>query len=86
LSSPGELAYIAEHIREHLAVDERVGALGLEVTVIAGRVFVRGCVASQQCQSSVSTVVSEIAGDLAIANETVVCGDSPPVGEPEVLS
>ena len=65
-------AYVAEHVREALATDERVNEPELEVQVVGGRVFVTGVVPSDERRSAVGDVVAECCPDLEVENRTTV--------------
>jgi osmotically-inducible protein OsmY len=68
----GEHVYLAEHIRDALARDERVGELGVEVTLTPAGVFLTGEVASEQRQDAVADVAREVAPGQEIHNQTTV--------------
>jgi osmotically-inducible protein OsmY len=65
-------AYVAEHIREALATDDRVNEPELEVQVVGGRVFVTGVVPTDERRAAVGEVVSECCPDLEVENRTTV--------------
>jgi osmotically-inducible protein OsmY len=79
-----EHIYLAEHIRDALARDERVGELGVEVTLTPAGVFLTGEVASPQRRDAIGDVVHEIAPDQEIHNQTTVMQYSEP-GQEEQL-
>jgi osmotically-inducible protein OsmY len=68
----GEHVYLAEHIRDALARDERVGELGVEVTLTSAGVFLTGDVASPQRQDAIDEVVREVVPDQDVHNQTTV--------------
>lgn len=79
--------YTAQHIKDALIKDRRVGEMTLDVTLAGGRVFVAGQVPTPQRRDAVPDVVREVAPDLDVVNEvTVVPCDEPDVGTEEVLS
>ena len=65
-------AYVAEHVREKLATDERVNEPELEVQVVGGRVFVTGVVPTDERRSAVGAVVAECCPDLEVENRTTI--------------
>ena len=65
-------AYVAEHVRESLATDERVNEPELEVQVVGGRVFVTGVVPTDERRDAVGDVVAERCPDLEVENRTTV--------------
>ena len=79
-----EHVYLAEHIRDALARDERVGELGVEVTLTPAGVFLTGEVASPQRQDAISEVAREVAPEQDIHNQTTVM-QYPEPGEEEQL-
>jgi len=84
VTTPGEKppeptdAYVAEHVREALATDERVNEPELEVQVVGDRVFVTGVVPTDERRSAVGDVVAECCPGLEVENRTTVAryGDS----------
>jgi hypothetical protein len=77
VTTPGEKAeptdvYVAEHVREKLATDERVNEPELEVQVVGGRVFVTGVVPTDERRSAVGVVVAECCPDLEVENRTTI--------------
>jgi osmotically-inducible protein OsmY len=80
----GQHPYLVEHIRDALARDERVGELGVEVTLTPAGVFLTGEVASPQRQEAIAEVVQEVAPDQDIHNQTAVMRYPEP-GEAEQL-
>lgn len=67
-----ETEYVAAHVQEALARDRRVNEPELAVTVIAGRVLVRGQVPTAERQEAVTEVVRECCPDLEVENRTTV--------------
>ena len=70
--STGEPQYVAAHVQEALARDERVNEPELEVTVVKGRVVVSGHVPSEERREAVTEVVREYCPDLQVDNRTTV--------------
>lgn len=64
--------YLAEHIRDALAGDPRVGELDMHVTVTADHVLVTGNVASPERQRAVSDVLESLDLGRAVHNATTV--------------
>lgn len=76
--------YTAQHIKDALIHDHRVGEMTLEVTLAGGRVFVAGQVMTEQRRDAVPEVVRTIAPDLDVVNEVTVVPCDEPEGQ-EVL-
>ena len=75
--------YLVEHIHEALA--ERAGELGVRATLTASGVFLTGEVASPEQQHVVGAVVSDVAPDQTVHNQTTVM-DYPEPQAPEQLA
>lgn len=73
--------YAVQRLREALATDERVAEMGVQVRVVAGKVFLTGQVATAERHHAVGTVATEVLPDYEVHNETVVTalGDRPRV-------
>lgn len=73
--------YAIQRLRDALAADERVAEMGVQVRMVAGKVFLTGQVATPERQQAVGTVAAEILPDHEVHNETVVTvvGDHPRV-------
>jgi hypothetical protein len=73
--------YAIQRLRDALATDARVGEMGLEVRMVAGKVFLTGQVATAERRRAVGTVAAEVLPDYEIHNETDVIevGDHPRV-------
>jgi osmotically-inducible protein OsmY len=65
-------AYVAEHVRERLATDQRVNEPELEVQVVGSRVFVTGVVPTDERRTAVGDVVAECCPELEVENRTTV--------------
>ena len=73
--------YAIQRLRDALATDERVGEMGVQVRVAAGKIFLTGQVATAERQEAVGVVAAEVLPDYEIHNETdvVAVGDRPRV-------
>jgi len=76
--------FLAEHIHEALARDERVNAPELRVTVEHGFVHVDGVVATEDRKRAIAEVIDEGWHELTLDNRTTVA-DLPPDGRIEVV-
>jgi osmotically-inducible protein OsmY len=70
-------AYVAEHIHQALASDERVSEPELRVKVVAGRVVVTGDVHTRERREAVADVVRGVDPALVVDNQTTVLQTSP---------
>ena len=68
--STDETQYVAAHVQEALARDQRVNEPELGVTVVKGRVVVSGQVPSEERREAVTDVVRECCPDLEVENRT----------------
>ncbi len=64
--------YACERVREALAADERVGELGVQVRMAAGKVFLTGQVPTAERQAAVGAVAAAVLPDYEVHNETLV--------------
>lgn len=64
--------YSSERLREEFARDERIGELGIEVTISADRAFLRGKVSSPDRRDAIGEVAREFLPDCVIVNEVSV--------------
>ncbi|MDQ4089519.1 MAG: BON domain-containing protein [Actinomycetota bacterium] len=73
--------YTVQRLRDALAADERVGEMGVQVHLAAGKVFLTGQVTTEERRQAVSAVAGEVLPDYEIHNDTVVTvvGDGPRV-------
>jgi hypothetical protein len=73
--------YAVQRLREALATDDRVAEMGVQVRVVAGKVFLTGRVATTERHEAVGVVAAEVLPDYEIHNETDVIevGDHPRV-------
>ena len=75
--------YVAAHVRDWLAVDDRLAALDIDVRVIGNKVFLTGSVATEARRSVVTDVVGTHLPDHEIHNELAVA-ECPEVSPTEV--
>ena len=73
--------YLAEHLREALAQDPRVGELGLDIEIIGETVVLRGTLSSPERQEAVAAIARDLIPHHAVRNETAVadCPEAPQV-------
>jgi hypothetical protein len=64
--------YVAEHIRDALRNDPRVGELDVQVRITGRRVFVNGNVATAERQRAITEIVEELLPDVEVLNETSI--------------
>ena len=64
--------YVAEHVRDALRNDPRVGELDVQVRITGGRVFVNGNVATAERQRAITKIVEELLPDVEVCNETSI--------------
>jgi Uncharacterised nucleotidyltransferase/BON domain len=64
--------HLAAHVRRALAADPRVADPDVSVTVDAGEVVVRGCVATAERRRAIETVLRELVGTGHLRNEVEV--------------
>ncbi len=64
--------YACQRVREALAADERVGELGVQVRMAAGKVFLTGQVATPERQQAIGSVATEVLPDYEVHNEVQV--------------
>jgi hypothetical protein len=64
--------YEVQRLRDALATDERVAEMGVQVNLVAGKVFLTGQVATEERRQAVATVAGEVLPDYDIHNDTVV--------------
>lgn len=76
--------YLAEHVREALAQDPRVGELGVEVEISGATVVLHGTLASPGRQEAAVEVVRDLLPEHEIRDETEVA-DFPEPTETEHL-
>ena len=69
---PEPNAYVAEHIRERLLRDPRVGELDLHIAIEGGRVLVTGHVSTRERCEAVNAVLAELMPDHEVRNEATV--------------
>jgi hypothetical protein len=78
--------YVAEHVRDWLAVDDRLAALDIGVRIVGDKVFLTGTVATEARRTVVTEVVTAHLPEHEIHNELAVvdCSEAP-AGEVETL-
>ena len=76
--------FLAEHVHDVLARDERVSAPELTVTVEHGHVHVDGVIATGERKEAIAIVIRESWPELVLDDRTIVA-DFPPDGAIEVL-
>jgi osmotically-inducible protein OsmY len=77
--------YVAEHIRDALRKDPRVGELDVQVRITGNRVFLSGNVATVERQRAITDIVRELLPDIEVSNETTI-SNLPEAEEPESLT
>ena len=75
--------YVAEHVRDWLAVDDRLAALDIRVRIVGHKVFLTGTVATEARRAVVTDVVVAHLPDHEIHNELAV-GECSEVSAAEV--
>ena len=68
--------YRVAHLED--AIAERLSELGVHVVVVADQAYVRGTVATQDRRDAITALLAELAPDLGVHNEIVVCGFTEP--------
>ncbi len=73
--------YLAEHVREAIAKDERLAELHVHVTVRGRRVTLTGEVATEERRRALYEVTAALVPDCEVVNQTTVAplGDTPKV-------
>jgi hypothetical protein len=70
--------YDAQRVREELARDERVGELGIEVTISGDHAFLRGKVSNTERKQVIADVAQELLPECTVVNEvTIIEMDEP---------
>lgn len=79
-----EYQYLVGKLQEALAVDERVNALDIRITIAHGRVHLTGEVSTEERQAAVQKIAQEMLPGFDVRNEITVTelGDA---GKPEAL-
>ena len=79
--------YVAEHVRDWLADDDRLAALDIRVRIVGSKVFLTGTVATEARRAVVTDVVTAHLPDHEVHNEIAVadCAEASPT-EVETLS
>jgi len=76
--------YLAEHVREALAQDARVGELGVDVEISGETVILSGTLTTPERREAAAAVVHDLLPDHQIRNETEIA-DVPESTEVEHL-
>ena len=73
--------YAIQRLRDALVTDQRVAEMGVQVRMVAGKVFLTGQVATPERQQAVGAVATEVLPEYEVHNETgvTVVGDQPRV-------
>jgi osmotically-inducible protein OsmY len=64
--------YTAQRLKEALATDERVAEMGVQVRLVAGKVFLTGQVATEERRQAVGAIAGEVLPEYEVHNDTVV--------------
>lgn len=64
--------YVAQRVREAIAQDPAISELGVQVDIVAGKLFLTGTVATEERRAAIAEVARGTAPDLEIHNNTVV--------------
>lgn len=64
--------YVAQRVREAIAQDPAIGELGIQVDIVAGKLFLTGVVATEDRRTAIAEVARATAPELEIHNNTVV--------------
>jgi osmotically-inducible protein OsmY len=64
--------YTVQRLRDALAADDRVAEMGVQVRLVAGKVFLTGQVATEERRQAVATVAGEVLPEYEVHNDTVV--------------
>ena len=79
-----EYQYLVGRLQEALAVDQRVNALDIRITIAHGRVHLTGEVPTAERQAAVQRIAEELLPDLEVRNEITVT-ELNDAGKPEAL-
>jgi hypothetical protein len=63
---------VAEHVRDALRNDPRVGELDVQVRITGTRVFINGNVATAERQRAITKIVEKLLPDVEVCNETSI--------------
>jgi osmotically-inducible protein OsmY len=64
--------YVAEHVRDALRKDPRVGELDVQVRITGSRVFINGNVATAERKRAITEIVEGLLPDAEVLNETSI--------------
>lgn len=79
-----DATYLAAHLQEHLARDERVHELELRLSVIDARIVVEGVVPTADRQAAVRQVLQEKCPEHVVEDRTSVADYEPPDHEERI--
>ncbi|HYC00967.1 MAG TPA: BON domain-containing protein [Candidatus Limnocylindrales bacterium] len=79
-----ETQYLIGKLEEALAVDGRVNALDIRITIAHGRVHLTGEVTTEERRAAILTVAQEVLPQLDVRNEITVL-ELAEAGKPEAL-
>ena len=79
-----DATYLAAHLQEHLARDDRVHELELRLSVIEARIVVEGVVPTPDRQAAVREVLQEQCPDHVVEDRTSVADYDPPDHEERI--
>ena len=79
-----DATYLAAHLQEHLARDERVHELELRLSVIDARIVVEGVVPTADRQAAVCQVLQEKCPEHVVEDRTSVADYEPPDHEERI--
>ncbi len=65
-------AYVAEHVRDQLLHDPRIGELDVHVSIENGVAFVTGNVSTPDRRAALDDVLAELLPGIQICNETTI--------------
>ena len=64
--------YEAQRLQHQLARDDRVSELGIDVTIVEGKVFLRGKVSTLQRRDAIEAIAHETLPNYSVVNEVTV--------------
>jgi osmotically-inducible protein OsmY len=73
--------YLVEHIRARLADDPGVAELGIAVAVHGQRVFLNGCIHTDEHRDAIVAVARKVAAGYEVHDDLTVCTPLEPPGE-----
>ena len=78
--SPADPAYLASHLQELLARDDRVHEPELDVTIDGDRVVVTGVAPTEERRAAVDAVIAEACPEHEVINQVTIADYDPPEG------